>query len=205
MLLYICELFGNIWFLYSTKSFLDICKILDDAELIYNLLSLDNFDNLHLCIPNWSNMELIKVFHPHLFLFLFLIGFICFGMYFLGDVSPIHTFLSTIIAPKQSPSEIGNIISLCSSRSNIWSRFLCLFTRVPLIFTNNESFTLGECIIWGWFSIHACNSLTSLSENISSSCFFGKFYVLISGIYYFNVRRLFWEVCNILYIACIEQ
>ena len=73
---FICELSGNIWFLYSMKSILDIYKILVDAELIYNLSSLANCDNLHLLIYDWSNMALIHVFHPHVILFLLLVGFI---------------------------------------------------------------------------------------------------------------------------------
>ena len=43
------------------KSFLDICKILVDAELIYNLSILANCDNLHLFIYDLSNMELIHL------------------------------------------------------------------------------------------------------------------------------------------------
>ena len=34
------------------KYILDLCKSLVDAELIYNLSSLANYDNLHLLISN---------------------------------------------------------------------------------------------------------------------------------------------------------
>ena len=57
----ICELFGNISFLYWIKPFLDLCKNWVDAELIYNLLSLDNCDILHLLGSDWSYMALIQV------------------------------------------------------------------------------------------------------------------------------------------------
>ena len=67
---------------------------------------------------------------------------------------------------KNSPWVIGNIISLCRSCTEIWSRCFYLFTMAPLILTNNESETLGECIIWGWFYIQSCNSLTNFSEMI---------------------------------------
>ena len=43
----ICGFFGNILLLYSIKSISDICKSIVDAELIYNLSSLTNCDNLH--------------------------------------------------------------------------------------------------------------------------------------------------------------
>ena len=46
-------------------------------------------------------MALINVLHPHVILFMLLIGLIYFGMYFLSDVSPIHTFPSTVIAQKR--------------------------------------------------------------------------------------------------------
>ena len=45
-------------------------------------------------------MALIQVLCPHVILFLLLIGFIFFGMHFLSDISPIHTFSSTVIEPK---------------------------------------------------------------------------------------------------------
>ena len=47
--------------------------------------------------------------------------------------------------------------------------------------------------------------MTSFSEKVFLSCFFGKFYVLIPGIYDFSLRRLFWARSTILYIARIEQ
>ena len=92
-----------IWkyvFLYSIKSFLDICKSLVDAELIYNLSSLDNFDIIHLLRSDWSNMANQQILHPHVILFLLLIGFIYFVMYLQSNVSPIHTFPSTILYQK---------------------------------------------------------------------------------------------------------
>ena len=129
----ICESFENICFLYSTKSFLDISKNLVDAELIYNLSSLYICDILHLLRSYWSNMALMQVSHPHVILFLFLIGFIYFCIYFLNDVSSLQIFSSTIRASEKPPSELGNIVSLCSSLTYIWSRCFCLFTRVPII------------------------------------------------------------------------
>ena len=82
---------------------MDIGKSLVDAELIYNLSSLDNCDIIHLLIYDWSNISLIQVLHPHVILFMMLIGYIYFGMLFLSDVSPIQTFTSTVIAQKQPP------------------------------------------------------------------------------------------------------
>ena len=64
-------------------------------------------------------MALIHGYHPQITLYLFLIGFEYFGMYFLGDVSPIHTFPSTVLVPKQTPWETGDIISLCRSHNEI--------------------------------------------------------------------------------------
>ena len=88
----ICELCGNVWLLYSMKSLLDLCKIIVDEELIYNLSSLSDCDILNLLRSDWSYMSLIQVLHSHVILFLLLIGLIYFGMYFLSDVSPIHNF-----------------------------------------------------------------------------------------------------------------
>ena len=56
----ICELFGNVSFLYWMKTFLDIFKSQVFAEVIYNLSSLANFNILHLLRYDWSNMALIK-------------------------------------------------------------------------------------------------------------------------------------------------
>ena len=137
-----CELFGNVWFFYSMKSLLDLCKIRVDAELIYNLSILSTCDILHLLRSGWSSMALIQVSHPHIILFLLIIGLIDFGMYFLSDAYPIYTFPSTILALKKAPSEIGNIVSLCRSCTYIWSRWFCFFTTVPFFY--NEYFTLGE-------------------------------------------------------------
>ena len=88
------------------KSFLDLCKSRVDAELIYNLSSLYNCDILNLFLSDWSNMAIIEVSHPYVILFMLLIGFIYFGMYFLSDVSPIHTFPSAIIAPKKHSQKL---------------------------------------------------------------------------------------------------
>ena len=66
----IFELFEKIWLFYSMKSFFDLCKILVDPELIYNLTSFPNDDKLHLLIYDWSNMALIHVLNPHVILFL---------------------------------------------------------------------------------------------------------------------------------------
>ena len=40
-------------------------------------------------------------------------------MYSLSDLSPIHNFPSTVRAPKNHVWEIGNIISLCRSCTEI--------------------------------------------------------------------------------------
>ena len=143
---------------------MDIYKSLVDAWLIYNLSSLDNCDILHLLLSDWSNMALMQVSHPHVIFLMLIIGFILFGIYFLSELSTIQIFSSTVLSPKQPPSELGNIMSLCISLTGIWSIFFCLFTKVPLILINTDPFTLGECITWGQFSIQACNSLISFQS-----------------------------------------
>ena len=139
------------------KSCLDICRSLVDVEYICNLSILNNCDNLHLLIFDWNKIALIYFLHPHVILFLLLIGYTYFGMYFLSDVTPIHNFPSTVIAPKKPPWEIVNIISLCSSRTDIWSICFCLSTKITLTLTNNKSETSGKYITQGWFSIQPCN------------------------------------------------
>ena len=109
-----CELFGNIWSLYSMKSIIYLCKTLVDAELIYNLSSLSNCDYRNVFSYDWSNMALIHVFHLHGILFMLLVCFVYFCMYLLRDVSTIHTFTSTFLAPMKPPWEIDNIRLLCS-------------------------------------------------------------------------------------------
>ena len=143
-----------IWknlFLYSMKEWLDLCKSLFDVELIYSSSILDNCDNLHLLRSYWSNMAHIHVFHINVILFLLLISYIYFGMYFLSNVSTIYTFPSAVFAQKNPPCAIGNIISLWSFCTDIWSRCSCFYTKIPSILTNNESDTSEECITWGLF------------------------------------------------------
>ena len=142
-LICICEWFAIFYLFYSTKSFLDISKILVDAELIYNLSSLDNCDIIHLLRYDLSKMALMQVSHSHVVLFLLFIGFTYSGMYFLSDVSPIQIFPSTVLAPEKTPSELGNIMPLCSSLTDIWGICFCFFTRVPLILTKIDYLTLG--------------------------------------------------------------
>ena len=146
------------------KQFLYISKCLVDAESIYKLPSLDNCDILHLLISDWSSITLMQVSHPHAILFLSLIGFIVFVMYFLSDIYLTQIFPSIVLAPVKISSELGNIVSLCSSLTDIWSRCCCFFTILTFILTNTESSPVGECITWGWFSIQACNSLICFSE-----------------------------------------
>ena len=121
---------------------MDIYKSLSDAELIYNISGLSNCDILHLLRSDWSNMELIQVLHPYVILFLLLIGFIYFGVYFLCDVSPIHTFSSTFLAPIKPHSDIGDIILLCSSLTKVWSRFFFLYNST-INFDKQRVFFIG--------------------------------------------------------------
>ena len=58
---------------------------------------------------------------------------------------------------RKLPWEIGNIISLCSSSTDIWSICFCFFTRVILVLTNNKSYTFGYYIRWGFFSNQSYN------------------------------------------------
>ena len=53
------------------------------------------------------NMKFIHVLHPHVIIFLLLIGYIFFGVYFLIDVYPIHTFPYTVIAAKNLPGKLA--------------------------------------------------------------------------------------------------
>ena len=129
---------------------------------------MDSCDILHLLIYDWNNMELMLILYQHEILFLLLIGFTDVGTYFLRYLSPINNFPSAVLVAKMTPSEIGNIISLCVSRNEIWSECFCLFIWLPLFFTDNEYFTFEECITWQWFSIQEFNSLTYFSENIFS-------------------------------------
>ena len=85
------------------KSLLDLCKIWDDAELIYNLSDFSTCDILYLLRSDWINLEIIQFLHPPVILFLLLIGLIYFGMYFISEVSLINTFTSTVIAQIKHP------------------------------------------------------------------------------------------------------
>ena len=97
-----------------------------------------------------------------------------------------------------------NIGSLCSYRTEIFSRCFCLYTRVQFILTNNESDTFGGCITWGCFSIQSCNQLTIFQEkNVIMSLWTNQW------INNWNVltqyETLFWEHLTILYTSCIQQ
>ena len=79
----ICYFFGNLWLLYLSSSFLYLCRILFNAKLIYNISNLNNCVNHHLFKANWISIALIQVSHPYVILFMLIIGFMCFGAYFL--------------------------------------------------------------------------------------------------------------------------
>ena len=72
-------------------------------------------------------------------------------MYFLGDVSTIQIFPSTILAPKKLPSELGNVMSMCSSCAEICGKCFCLFTRVPLILSKRRFLHLVHVLHKGDF------------------------------------------------------
>ena len=92
--------------MYSNESIVDICKCLVDAEFIDNPSSLANCDNIHLLRSDLIHMSLIHVLHPRVILFMLPIGFIYFGIYFLSDVSPIHTLPSTVLVQKNLPGKL---------------------------------------------------------------------------------------------------
>ena len=123
-------------------------------------------DNRKLFRSDWSNMALIHVLHQHVILFMLIISFIYISMYLLKGVSPINTFPSTFIAPKKSTWGVGNIRSLCSSHTYIWSIFFYLFIRVPFVLKNDESDTFGYFIKWGCLFIQSNNLLIRFSEDI---------------------------------------
>ena len=122
--MYMWFIWKYICFWYLIKLFLDLFKIIADAELIYNLSGLANCDILHLLRYYWGNMALIHILHLHVILFLLLTSFIYFCMYFWSDVSPIQFFRLSVLASKKPPSELSNIVSLCISRIGIWNFFL---------------------------------------------------------------------------------
>ena len=73
-----------------------------DAELIYNLSSLSNCENLHLLISDWRNMTLIYVSHICVILFLLIVDFTYLEVYFLRDIFPKHTFQYKVLVTKQN-------------------------------------------------------------------------------------------------------
>ena len=103
--IFTCELFGHILFLYSMKSILDLCKSLFDAEFIYNLSSLANFNNLYLLRYYWSNLSIIHVLSPHVMLFLLLIVFIFFRVLFKRSIY--HKYFSIHISCTKKTSLLG--------------------------------------------------------------------------------------------------
>ena len=111
-------------------------------KIIYNLSSLAHCKNLYLLRSDWSNMALTQVLHPYLILFLLIIGYIYFGMCFISGVSPIHTFPSTVIVPKNLLQKLV-IFYQCVSLVLIFEVDAFFFTVVPLIFTNNKYLKLG--------------------------------------------------------------
>ena len=122
--------FGNILFLYSSWFFLDIFKSWL-IPCLYTTLKNSNCVNRPLFKSYWSKVELIQVSHTHIILFLFLIGFICFGMYFISEVSPKKTLQSSFLAPWNPTWETGKRRSLYRSLNNIWRRLFCFFKIFP--------------------------------------------------------------------------
>ena len=131
------------FFLYSRKLFLDLSKSIVNAGLIYNLSSFTNCDILHLLRSDWSNMALMQVSHTHVILFLFLIGFIYFGMYFIIDVSPIQIFHQFFLHQKTHLLELSNIMALCRSCTDIWSIYIFLLYQSPTNFYKQWVFYIG--------------------------------------------------------------
>ena len=142
--------FLNYFILVLNVIFPIFCKSLVNTALIYNLTSFSNYVNRHFC-----NMELIQVSHSHEILFVFLVSFICSGVYFIRNVSIIHTLSSLFLAPYYKRWETGNIISFWRSRNDIWSRWFWLSTILPLTLTNIESDIFGDWISWGYFPIQS--------------------------------------------------
>ena len=103
------------------KTLLDLYKILVDAELLYNLSSLANCDNLHLLRSDLSNMVLIHVLHPHVIYFFACWFYIFWNVLLKWCISNTYFPINCSCANK-TPSEIGNIISMCSSHIEIWGR-----------------------------------------------------------------------------------
>ena len=105
---------------------------LNDIELLCNLSSLFNFDNIYLLRSEWINMAFIYVWHPYQYSLCWsLVIYIYLAC--TSYVSPIETFTSILIAPNKLPWCVGNIRPFCSSPTDIWSRWFCFFTIVPLI------------------------------------------------------------------------
>ena len=96
----ICMLIFLKYLIFKMKLILDNCKSMVDAELLYNLSSFSNYENLHLLRSDSNDTAVMHVLHPRVILFLFLISFIYFGICILRDVFPIHILPSTVLAPK---------------------------------------------------------------------------------------------------------
>ena len=138
--------------MYWCYSFLDLCKILVDAELRLFYFFF-YYVNCHLSKSDLSNMTLMNILYTRVILSMILVDFICFGTYFISEVSPIHTLLSSFIEPKNTPWETFKTRSLCNLRTDISSRYFCVFHIFPLTFAHIESDTFGYGFIWGNFYI----------------------------------------------------
>ena len=130
----------------------------------YTLINCFNCINHHLFKSDWSKMVLIQVSHPHIILFLFIVGFLCFGVYFIREVPSIHTLPSLFLAPRNPPWDTCKMISLWISRTYIWSRCFCFFNMPPLTLTEMNYDTFGDGITGGWSSIQSWNLLTRFTE-----------------------------------------
>ena len=131
-------------------------------------------------------MSLIKVSHPYVILFLLLIGYIYIGIYFLTVVYQIHTLPSSFLEPWNPPRETGNIISLCRSRTDIWSSCFCFFKILPLNLINIKTDIFVNWTSRGCFSIQSYNELTKYSKK---KYLFGPIHESMPGIYDSNIRH----------------
>ena len=111
-------------------------------------------------------MALIQVSRLHVIFSMLIVGGICFGVYLLIEVSPIHTLSYSFLSAWNTPWGTGKIRSLCSSRTDIWIRWLCFFKIFSLTLKVMDSDTFVGVITWGCFSIQSFKLLRIFQKNI---------------------------------------
>ena len=107
----------ELWIFYTSSSLFGLCKILVGAAFRWNVSNFAYCLNGHEFKSSLKHTTLIHALYPRVFLFLLIIGSMCFIIYFQRKLTPIHTLPSSYRALQNSPLKNSKIKSIVNSRT----------------------------------------------------------------------------------------